>query len=160
MKQMYIIFVLLLIGSCTAEPKLIRIKNDRCVVTNVYKTPVWIWWNKNEIIEDDIEKIAGQYFTERHFEWVDWMNIYQLLTDANISGSSGDIFLYKILKPGESFEIIIHGNQSLISEYVESHLIVINADEFSRMPLFREFYQENIEMFNYQFNSIEINDML
>ena len=111
MKQIYIILVLFLISSCVAESKLIKIKNDRCVVTNVYETPVWVWWNKNKIAEVDTEEVARQYFTERNCNRADWMSIYQLLTDPNVSGTSGDVFLYKVLKPGESLEIIMCGSQ-------------------------------------------------
>ncbi len=160
MKQIYIILVLFLISSCVAESKLIKIKNDRCVVTNVYETPVWVWWNKNKIAEVDTEEVARQYFTERNCNRADWMSIYQLLTDPNVSGTSGDVFLYKVLKPGESLEIIMCGSQSMTYELIESHLSVINADEFSRIPLFRDFYQSSIEMFNYPFSSVEIDDAL
>ena len=85
------------------------------------------------------------------------MNIYQLLTDSNISGTSGDLFLYKILNPGESFEIVMRG-KPVTTELIESHLSIIHADEFSKTPLFKDFYQANIEMFNYPFCSIEIDD--
>ncbi len=136
MKQIYIILILFFISCCTAESKFIKIENDRCVVTNVSEIPIWVWWNKNKITEDDIEEVAKRYFTERNFNSADWMNIYQLLTDPNVSGTSGDMFLYKLLKPGESFEIIMRCGQSMTLELIESHLSVISADEFSRIPLF------------------------
>ncbi len=160
MKQIYIILILFFISCCTAESKFIKIENDRCVVTNVSEIPIWVWWNKNKITEDDIEEVAKRYFTERNFNSADWMNIYQLLTDPNVSGTSGDMFLYKLLKPGESFEIIMRCGQSMTLELIESHLSVISADEFSKIPLFRDFYQSSIEMFNYPFNSVAIDDTL
>lgn len=158
MKQIYIILILFLISGCAAEPKLIRIENDRCVVTNVSEIPVWVWCNKNKIAEEDIEEVAKRYFTERNCDSADWMNIYQLLTDPNVSGTSGDMFLYKILKPGESFEIIMRCSQSMTLELMESHLSVVSADEFSKIPLFGDFCQSSIEMFNYPFSSVEIDD--
>lgn len=158
MKQFYIIIILFLISGCAVETKLIRIKNDSCVVTNVSEIPIWVWWNKNKITQDDIEAVARQYFTEKKCNNADWMSIYQLLTDPNVSGTSGDMFLYKILKPGESFEIIMRCSQSMTLELIDSHLSVINTDDFSKIPLFRDFYQSSIEMFNYPFSSVEIDD--
>ena len=147
-----------MISGCAVDTKLIKIKNDSCVVTNVYKTPILVWWSKSRIMGDDIEEAAKQYFTERNCNSADWMSIYQLLTDPNVSGTSGDMFLYKILKPGESFKIIMRGDESKTLELVESHLNVIGVDDFLKIPLFSDFYQSSIEMFNYPFNSVEIDD--
>lgn len=157
MKKSFVFFSVLIISICCGAQQ-IQYKDGQCTITNNLDEPIWVWWDKYYSTgRIDVEYLQ-QYFCRRNCDCGDFMSIFNLLTDSSISsGNSGEIFLYKILAPGDYFKVILHTNKKIPRKsYIRKHLFVIPDNIMNQMTIYRFFYKNNIAIFNYQMDTVLI----
>lgn len=128
----------------------------KCIIRNNRDIPVWIWWDEAGISPGPVAEYIEDYFCRRR-PGRDCMNYFQILADGNTAAGSlsGDLLMYKILQPEETFEILTgNASRSTVERSVRKCLAVISQDEMESAPVYKFF--SNIEMFNFSFDNIYI----
>lgn len=134
----------------------ITVTTGKCIIRNTRDIPVWVWWDEEGISHGPVAEYIENYFCRRRLGG-DFMNYFQILADGNMApgSSSGDILMYKILQPEETFEILTgNASRSTVQRSVHKCLAVISQEEMERAPVYKSF--SNIKMFNFSFDNIYI----
>lgn len=155
MKRIYTLLAITLI--CTSVyAQEIAVMTGKCIIRNNRDIPVWIWWDEAGISPGPVAEYIEDYFC-RQRPGRDCMNYFQILADGNTAAGSlsGDLLMYKILQPEETFEILTgNASRSTVERSVRKCLAVISQDEMESAPVYKFF--SNIEMFNFSFDNIYI----
>ena len=134
----------------------ITFMTGKCIIRNNRDIPVWVWWDEEGTSPGPVAEYIKDYFC-RWRPGGDWMNYFQILAEGNMASgsSSGNILMYKILQPGESFETLTgNASRSTVERSIRKCLAVISQEEMEMAPVYKSFC--NIEMFDFSFDSISI----
>ena len=109
----------------------ITVTTGKCIIRNNRDIPVWVWWDEEGISQGPVAEYIKDYFC-RWRPGGDWMNYFQILAEGNMASgsSSGDLLMYKILQPKETFEILTgNTSRSTVERSVRKCLAVISQEE-------------------------------
>ncbi len=157
MKKQCIIFILWGLSVFASATDLVKVRNNSCVITNTSNEPVWVWWDENGNPQLPTNEQIRHFFQKRMYEG-DYMSIYQIITDPNVYViDSCTTFYYRIMMPNTSFTIIFNNmKQHAIKKLIRKNLRIIPHKRMLDSPIFQAIPLSNIEMFNYQSDSVTI----
>ena len=156
MKRIYNTLLAITLICTSVHAQEITVTTGKCIIRNNRDIPVWVWWDEEGISHGPVAEYIKDYFC-RWRPGGDWMNYFQILAEGNMASgsSSGDLLMYKILQPGETFEILTgNASRSTVERSVRKCLAVISQEEMEMAPVYKSFC--NIEMFDFCFDSISI----